>query len=412
MPTTSDPVRPRIQIIVALGVLSTFGPLSLDVYLPMLPQLAAELQASTSGAQLTITACLIGLALGQVIAGPLSDRYGRRRPLIIGLVAFALASLACAIAPSIGVLLILRLIQGLSGASGLVLARAIARDLYEGRTLVVFFSRLIVISGLAPILAPVLGGQLSRIMSWRGVFAVLAGLGLALLINSLIALRETLPPDRRTEAGIARVLQSFAVLLHDRLFVGAMLSAGMAAASLFAYVAGSPFVLQRVYGLSPTQFSLVFGVNAIGIMTAGQIGARLSRRWSAFRVLGLGLTVNLCGAVAVLVALGWRLDLPVLATGLFILVSAFGLIFPMATSIAMSNYPERAGAASSLFGVSQFTLGAVAAPIVGLAGERSVLPLGMVIVGSSVLATLIFLTVVVPQIVANRAGGGDSFGAR
>ena len=177
----AEPCRKRILRgrpvgnIVVLGMLSTFGPISLDLYLPALPQLAAELEASTSAAQLTLTACLIGLAVGQVVAGPLSDRFGRKRPLMIGLIAYALASLACAFAWSISVLLVLRLIQGLAGAAGIVIARAVARDLHEGRQLVIFFSRLVLVSGLAPVIAPVLGGQLNRVMSWRGIFGVLAG---------------------------------------------------------------------------------------------------------------------------------------------------------------------------------------------------------------------------------------------
>ena len=172
-------------MIVVLGMLSTFGPLSLDLYLPALPQLAQELEASASGAQLTITACLVGLATGQLIAGPVSDRLGRRRPLIVGLTIYLLASAGCAFAPSIEVLVPVRLVQGLAGAAGLVIARAVVRDLYAGRDLVVFFSRLILISGLAPVIAPVLGGQLSKIMTWRGMFLVLAGFGAVLLLAGL-----------------------------------------------------------------------------------------------------------------------------------------------------------------------------------------------------------------------------------
>jgi len=295
---SSPEPAPAKRNIVVLGLLSTFGPLSLDLYLPALPQLADELRASTSAAQLSITACLIGLAFGQLIAGPLSDRFGRRRPLVIGLTAYLLASLACAVAPSITVLVVLRLAQGLAGAAGLVIARAIARDLYSGQTLLIFFSRLTLISGLAPVLAPVLGGQLSKIMSWRGIFAVLAGFGLLLLATGWFGLRETLPPARRTTGGLPSTLRGFAVLLHDRLFVGTALAAGLASASLFAYISGSTFVLQRIYGLSAQGFSLAFGANSLGIMAASQVGGRLARRWSALRVLALGLVVNLAGATA------------------------------------------------------------------------------------------------------------------
>jgi DHA1 family bicyclomycin/chloramphenicol resistance-like MFS transporter len=188
--------HPR-RTIVVLGMLSTFGPISLDLYLPSLPELATDLGTSTSSAQLTITACLLGLAVGQLIAGPLSDQFGRRRPLLIGLVCYLLTSLACAFAPTIELLLVLRLLQGLSGAAGLVIARAIARDLYEGRALLIFFSRLILVSGLAPVVAPLLGGQLARVTDWRGIFVVLAGFGLVLLLAGLVGVPESLPGCRR-----------------------------------------------------------------------------------------------------------------------------------------------------------------------------------------------------------------------
>ena len=394
---------PSKRSIVALGLLSTFGPLSLDLYLPVLPELADELNASTSAAQLTITACLIGLATGQLIAGPLSDQYGRRRPLLIGLVTYLLASLACAFAPTITLLLILRLVQGLAGAAGLVIARAVARDLYEGRTLAIFFSRLILISGLAPVIAPVLGGQLSAIMSWRGIFGVLAGFGLLLLLIGTFGVwPRPCRRERRTSGGLGTVLRGFAILLKDRLFVGAALSSGLAAGSMFAYISGSTFVLQRLYGLSAVGFSLVFGANSLGLMAAGQVGGRLARRWSPFRVLALGLTVNVTGALGLLTSVLLHLSLPYLVGSLFVMVSALGLVYPMATAIAMANYPERAGAASSLLGLSQFLAGSIAAPLVGLAGERSAVPLGVVAAIASVCAVLVFVTTVVPTIRRQR----------
>ncbi|HEY5820864.1 MAG TPA: multidrug effflux MFS transporter [Propionibacteriaceae bacterium] len=407
MPAASTPA-PRKRTIVALGLMSTFGPLSLDLYLPALPELADELQATTSAAQLSITTCLVGLAVGQLIAGPLSDRFGRRRPLVVGLVAYLLASLACAFAPSIGVLLVLRLVQGLAGAAGLVIARAVARDLYEGKLLLVFFSRLILISGLAPVVAPVLGGQLSRIMSWRGIFGVLAGFGLVLLLIGVFGLRETLPPERRTTGGLPATLRGFSVLIKDRLFVGSALSAGLAGASMFAYIAGATFVLQRIYGLSPQGFSLVFGANSLGIMAASQIGSRLARRSSALRVLALGLLVNLVGAVGLLVSVLLGLDLPFLIGSLFVMVSALGLVFPTATTLAMSDYPDQAGAASSLLGLGQFTAGAVAAPLVGIAGEDTAVPLGVVAFTASACASVVFATLVYPAVRRRRVLASSS----
>ena len=263
-----DTARPPAYTVVVLGLLTMFGPLSLDLYLPALPQLADDLGTSTSAAQLSITACLVGLALGQLVAGALSDRLGRRRPLIVGLSAYLVASVACALAPSVTVLVVLRFIQGLGGAAGIVISRAIARDLYSGRALMIFFSRLLLIAGLAPVIAPILGGQLSRIMSWRGIFGVLAAFGAVLLLAGWFGLRETLPPERRVVGGFRRTLHGYSTLVHDRFFVGCALSSGLAGASMFAYIAGSTFVLQRIYGMSPQGFSLIFGGISFGLVAA------------------------------------------------------------------------------------------------------------------------------------------------
>ncbi|HVD79456.1 MAG TPA: multidrug effflux MFS transporter [Propionibacteriaceae bacterium] len=391
-----EPARPPARTVVVLGLLSTFGPLSLDLYLPALPQLADDLNASASAAQLSITACLVGLAFGQLIAGPLSDRLGRRRPLIVGLVAFLLASVACALAPSVAILVLLRLIQGLAGAAGIVISRAIARDLYSGRALMIFFSRLLLVAGLAPVIAPILGGQLSRIMSWRGIFGVLAGFGAVLLLAGLFGLRETLPPERRIVGGFGRTLQGYNTLLHDRFFVGCALSSGLAGASMFAYIAGSTFVLQRIYGMSPQGFSLVFGCISLGLVAAAQGGARLALVWPLTRVLGLGLTINLLGATALLMTVISGLPLAALIGALVIMVCAVGLIFPTANALAMADYPDLAGTASSLQGLSQFVFGAVAAPLVGIAGDQTALPLGIVTTSVSVCAMTSFAVLVRP----------------
>jgi len=371
-----DTARPPAYTVVVLGLLTMFGPLSLDLYLPALPQLADDLGTSTSAAQLSITACLVGLALGQLVAGALSDRLGRRRPLIVGLSAYLVASVACALAPSVTVLVVLRFIQGLGGAAGIVISRAIARDLYSGRALMIFFSRLLLIAGLAPVIAPILGGQLSRIMSWRGIFGVLAGFGAVLLLAGWFGLRETLPPERRVVGGFRRTLHGYNTLVHDRFFVGCALSSGLAGASMFAYIAGSTFVLQRIYGMSPQGFSLIFGGISFGLVAAAQGGARLALIWPLTRVLALGLAINLTGATALLVTVVTGLPLGALIGALVIMVCAVGLIFPTANALAMADYPDLAGTASSLQGLSQFLFGAIAAPLVGIAGEQTALRSG------------------------------------
>ncbi|HVD80553.1 MAG TPA: multidrug effflux MFS transporter, partial [Propionibacteriaceae bacterium] len=339
----AEPARPPAHTVVVLGLLTMFGPLSLDLYLPALPQLADDLNASASAAQLSITACLVGLAVGQLVAGPMSDRLGRKRPLIIGLLAYVLASVACAFAPSAAILALLRLVQGLAGAAGIVISRAIARDLYSGRALMIFFSRLLLIAGLAPVIAPILGGQLSRIMSWRGIFGVLAGFGAVLLLAGWLGLKETLPPERRIVGGFGRTLQGYNTLLHDRFFVGCALSSGLAGATMFAYIAGSTFVLQRIYSMSPQGFSLVFGCISLGLVAAAQGGARIALVWPLTRVLGLGLIVNLLGAAFLLATVIIDLPLAVLIAALVVMVGAVGLIFPTANALAMADYPDLAG---------------------------------------------------------------------
>jgi DHA1 family bicyclomycin/chloramphenicol resistance-like MFS transporter len=388
---------------VVLGMLSMFGPLSLDLYLPALPELADDLDASASAAQLSITACLVGLAVGQLVAGPLSDRLGRRRPLIVGLVGFMLASVACALAPSAAILVVLRFVQGLAGAAGLVISRAIARDLYSGRALMIFFSRLILIAGLAPVIAPILGGQLSLIMSWRGIFGVLAGFGAVLLLAGWLGLKETLPPERRIVGGFGKTLHGYNTLLHDRFFVGCALSSGLVGASMFAYISGSTFVLQRIYGMSPQGFSFVFGAISLTLVIAAQVGGRLALRWPLTRVLGFGLAVNLCGAASLLATVIIGLPLGVLIAALSVMVSAVGLIFPTANALALADYPDLAGTASSLQGLSQFVFGAVAAPLVGIAGERTALPLGIVTTTASLCAIASFAGLVIPVVRARMS---------
>jgi DHA1 family bicyclomycin/chloramphenicol resistance-like MFS transporter len=268
--------------------------------------------------------------------------------------------------------------------------------------LVLFFSRLVLISGLAPVIAPVLGGQLNRVMTWRGIFGVLAGIGVVLVLAGLFGLSESLPPERRVTGGLADTLRGFAALVRDRFFVGVALAGGLAGASMFAYIAGGTFVLQRIYGLTPQGFSLAFGVNSVGIMAAAQLSGRLSRRMSPVRVLALGLAVNLLGALCLLATVLLGLGLPFVLGSLFVMVSAIGLVLPTSTALGLSNYPNRAGTASALLGLLQYLVGGIAAPLVGLAGEETPVPLGVVAGSASAAACLVFAGLVVPPLLARR----------
>src|SRR4051812_44578307 len=268
------------------------------MYLPGLPEMARSFHASASEAQLTLTACLVGLALGQIYAGPLSDRLGRRRPFIIGVAAYAAASLLCALAPSVYLLVLLRLVQGLSGAAALVISRAIVRDMYSGTAAARFFSMLMLVNGLAPILAPVFGGQLLKVTSWRGVFVTLAAIGLVLAVAAFVGLPETLSPERRRNDGVRATLRTLRMLFSDRVFVRYSLACGLAFAAVFSYIAGSPFVLEDVYGISPQVFSAVFAVNACGIVAASQLNRWLLGRFGLRTLLAAGLSFTAGGGAA------------------------------------------------------------------------------------------------------------------
>ena len=385
----------RAQLVFILGALTAFGPLSIDMYLPALPSLSRDFGTGASQVQLTLSACLLGLALGQTIAGPISDALGRRRPLLVGLSAYALASLLCVVAPSVWALVVLRFVQGCAGAAGIVIARAIVRDLHSGEALARFFSLLMLVNGLAPILAPLFGGLLLRFTSWRGVFIVLAVIGALLLLAAATGLRETLPPDHRQSGGVRTTITTFGRLLSDGSFVGFALSCGLAFAGMFAYISGSPFVLQNIYGLTPQLFSVTFAVNASGLVVAGQFNGRLVGRVPPIRLLTAGLVGTATGGMALFaVVITGGIGLVGILPSLFVVVSSLGFVLPNATALALSNYPRTAGSASALLGVLQFAIGAAAAPLVGAFGARTALPMSVVIATLGVSALLVFVLLV------------------
>ena len=262
---------------VVLSLLTVFGPISMDLYLPVLPALTSDLRSATSTAQLTVTACLLGLALGQLVAGPLSDRFGRRRPLLVGVIAYVAFSLLCAISPTVETLIAARFVQGLAGGVGIVIAQAAGRDLYSGGALLRYYGRLTVLAGLAAMLGPVIGGQLAQVTDWRGIFVFLAVVGAGILAASALVLRETLPAERRVTGGLAQTRRDMRRLLADRVFFGAVLVTGFVNAALFAYLSGATFVLQDIYGLSPQAYSCAFGLNSAGFMLFGFLAGRWPR---------------------------------------------------------------------------------------------------------------------------------------
>jgi MFS transporter, DHA1 family, multidrug resistance protein len=376
---TSTTPQGRLKRILLIGGLSAFGPLSMDLYLPALPSLTRDLGGSPSLVQLTLTACLLGLAAGQVVAGPLSDALGRRRPLCVGVAAYALASLLCALAPSVPLLVVFRLIQGMAGAAGLVIARAVVRDVYEGSAVARFFALTMLISGLAPILAPVAGGQLLRFTSWRGAFVVLAAIGLLLLVAAAFGLSETLRPDRRRSGGVRDTLTTFRGLVADRTFVGYALSSGLVMGAVFTYVSGAPFVLEDIYGVSPQVFGLVFGTNALSIVLLGQLGGWLVGQVGARRLLVAGLGVASAGGLLLLAAVLLGLGQAGVLPGFLLVVCSIGLISPNATALALADHTHQAGSASALLGLLYYLVGAAVAPLAGIGGTHTAVPMAVVI---------------------------------
>ena len=369
----------RAQVVLILGALSAFGPLSIDMYLPGLPALGRSLDAPAWAVQLTLTACLAGLALGQILAGPLSDRFGRRRPLLVGVGAYAAASLLCALAPSIVVLVVLRFAQGIAGAAGIVIARAVVRDMHSGVAAARFFSLLMLVNGLAPILAPVIGGQILTVTSWRGVFVVLSAIGVLLLLATATGLHETLAPERRHPGGVMETLRTFGRLLRDRVFLGHALACGLSFGAMFAYISGSPFVIQDIYGASPQLYSLMFAANALGIVVASQANRGLLRRLEPLAIERAALSVQALAGVALLAVVAGGIGVWAIVPLFFVVVSSLGLVFPNATALALADHPRVAGSASGLLGVLQFIVGAAAAPLVGLGGTGSALPMALTI---------------------------------
>lgn len=381
----------RLWMILVLGTLTAIGPLSIDMYLPSLPILTDELQTSASLAQLSLTACLLGLAVGQLFIGSISDIYGRRKPLMIALMIYVASSLLCAVAPSIWGLVFLRFLQGASGSAGIVISRAMVRDLYSGSEMTKFFSLLMLVNGAAPILAPIIGGQLLQVTSWRGVFIVLGAISICMLVSSALVLHETLPPHRRETGGLTGTLSTYGKLLKDRLFMGYALSQGFVSAAMFAYISGSPFVLQNIYGASPQAFSLFFAINGIGIIIASQITGRLAGKIDEKTLFVSGIGIAAVGGISLFLMIVTGVGVIGILCALFLVVSSVGVVSTTGFSLAMRNQKQAAGTASALLGLLQFISGALVAPLVGIGGSHTALPMGVVIALCEIGAILCYI---------------------
>lgn len=366
----AEPTASRLRTILVLGALVALGPFTIDMYLPALPAITADFGSTDPAVQFTLTGTLAGLALGQLLIGPLSDALGRRRPLIAGTVVHIVASLLCLLAPNVAVLGALRALQGLGAAAAMVIGFAVVRDLYEGTAAATVLSRLMLVVGTAPVVAPSVGSVVLLHTSWRGVFAALAFLGVVLLLVAAAFLRETLPPSRRTALELRPVLRGYSTLFRDRQFVVLVLVAALGMSALFAYISGSPFVLQDQYGMDEQQFAFIFATGAIFLTAATQFNVVLLRRFSPKRIVTVALGASaFFGAITIVTTqleMGglWGFVVPV-----WLVLTASGFVLPNSPALALSRHGEAAGTAAAVLGAAQFGLGALIAPFVGILGN-------------------------------------------
>lgn len=372
----TSPQRAPRHLALVLGILTAFGPFSIDTYLPAFPQITRDLAARPGRVQLTLAVFLLCAGAGQAFYGSLADRLGRRRPMLLGCALYALGSLGCAFAPTMNWLIAARAVQALGGAAGLVVSRAVVRDLFDERAAARMFSQLMLVMGIAPIVAPWLGGQILTFGSWRLIFLLLAAFGCACFVMTALALPETHPPVRRTREGLLAALRTFGSLLQHRQFLGYSLVAGFTSGTNFAYIAGSSFVYIELYGVSVQHFGLFFGLNALGLMVSTQMNRWLLLRRAPETILAGALATNLTAGLALAVcgATGWG-GLPAVMVFLFVSLFSIGLSFPNLAAAAMAPFGRKAGSASAVLGTLQFAVGGIAGAAVGLLHNGTALPM-------------------------------------
>jgi len=380
--STGTETPPR-HLVALLAAFTSLVVLTTDVYLPVLPQLGQDLGTSNAAAAATVSAVLVGIAVGQIVIGPLSDAVGRRAPILLGALAYAATHLLSALAPNIVSLLVIRVLAGFATAACIVVARAIVADVYPGSAAARAFATLSAVLAIVPVLAPVAGGLLARVMSWRGMFALLAVVAIVVAAVGWRVLPETLPPERRIPPHLGAVVRDLGAVLRLRRFLAYVAVMAAVGGILFGYIGASSFVLQNSFGLSPQAFSLVFAANSVGIFIVSWSTRHLVGRVGPRRLLFGGQVVAILGALFAGVA---RTSLPVFLVGLFLAVASIGSVMPTATSLAMAEAPGRAGSASGVMGICQFSVGALASPLAGLGGSPWSL---VVVVGVSAVAGLV-----------------------
>lgn len=380
--------RTRLWLTVFLGVMTAIAPLSTDMYLPALPEVQVDFGVSTSLVQMTLTMTMLGMALGQIFAGPLSDLYGRRMPLFIGMLVFIGATLGCVLAADIHLFLFFRFCAGFAGASGIVIARAIARDVCEGAELTRFFAILMMVNGFAPIIAPVIGGQILLFADWSATFVLLTLIGI-LLAGATLIYRETLPKEERS-ANMTDSLKKFPALLRDRYFLGHCLLQCFVFGAFFSYLSGSSFIFQNIYGVSAQVYSIIFAVIGAGLLLAGILPARLAGRVPDIVMLKYAVLVPLCGSVLLLAGFVFSAPIAAILVILFVIVVPLSVMGAASFSLALSRQGRNAGSASALIGCFSMLLGACMMPVVGIAGDHTALPMGIIMLTGYGLGTLVF----------------------
>jgi MFS transporter, DHA1 family, multidrug resistance protein len=377
------------ELIVLLGTLTAFAPVSIDMYLPALPTIGIAFGAEAGRVQLSLASFFLGLATGQAFYGPISDRFGRKRPLYAGLFLFVLASAGCALATSIDILIVLRFLQALGACSGQVIARAVVRDVFEPRESAKVFSLLLLVMGVSPILAPLIGGQIIGWFEWRVVFWVIAVLGFSGLMGVIFRVPETHRRENKRSLQLKKVLGVYSDLLTDRTFIGYAVTGGLAMAGLYTYIVATPFVFIELFHVAADHFGLFFGANAVGLIAASQLNVRLIRRFDTDAIIRKVLVVEVVTGFLLFAgtALG-LIGLAGTAVLLFVYISSIGCLFPNTTALAMAEHGNKAGSASALIGTLQFTLAAIAASAVGGLNNGTALPMaaGIAACGASAFA--------------------------
>ncbi|MEH7663214.1 Bcr/CflA family efflux MFS transporter [Bacillus velezensis] len=383
--------KERLALAFLLGMLAILGPLNIDMYLPSFPEIAEDLSARASLVQLSLTACLIGLTIGQVVVGPLSAAKGRRKPLLLCIFLFALFSLFCALAPNITTLVIARFLQGFTASAGLVLSRAIVRDVFSGRELSKFFSLLMVITAVAPMVAPMTGGAilLLHFASWHTIFLFLTFIGFLLVLIIALKLTETLPPEKRIPSSIGNSVRTMGSLLKDRSFIGYALTVGFIHGGSFAYVSGTPFVYQDIYGVSPQVFSVLFGINGLAIITGSFIIGRFGGIIHEKSLLRIGVITAMTATAVLLVMTIIHGPLAALVISIFIYMITIGMTLTSTFTLAMEKQGHRAGSASALLGMLPLLLGSIVSPLVGM-NEATAVPMGAIMFTTSVIGSIAF----------------------